>query len=157
MWSSDRTGLARSSADESTTLWLRLTVTLSSLRVLTRRTRFEGIFFSTPVDDDGFLHRSAHRPIHQATFFVIGNLLLIEVRFVAVRSNVSHHSLEQFSIDAVSNEIFVRPIRHCLGECPSLVIDKASQVFGEYNSRSVHAAIARIPPVPERNVTHRAF
>lgn len=99
---------------------------LSRLRLY--RPGLERILFTAPVDDDGLLYWHTDRPVHQAGFFVIADLLLIEAAPVSIRTYVFDRSFEQLTIDAIPNEILVWPVGQRAGKPPSLGINELPQV-----------------------------
>lgn len=95
------------------------------------QTTFIRTFLPAPVDDGRFANRSAHRPVEQSVFFKVDECFLVEGPFKSVRANVANQLQKKILINPLTNDVFVRPLRHRLGESPFCFAHEIPQFFGE--------------------------
>jgi hypothetical protein len=69
---------------------------------------------------------------HPIALFKVSDRAPVEVAFVAVGSDMRNRSFKKSFVDAAANEVFVWPLRHCLGESPTLAVDKCTDIVGEF-------------------------
>jgi len=56
---------------------------------------------SAPVDDGRLRKRRAHRPVHEARFFVVGDGLLVEPALVPVTADVDDQALDEPLVETI--------------------------------------------------------
>ena len=68
--------------------------------------------------------RTTHRPVEQAILFEIDQRTAVETALCTVLMSVPDERLEQVGVNALPDEVFVRPLRHCLCESPLFRVNK---------------------------------
>lgn len=99
-------------------------------------------FFLAPVDDGRLVDRIAHRPVEQSGFLKVDVCLFVESPLISVRANVANQLLKQISINPFTNNIFVRPLRHCLRESPFCFPHETLKFTGKLFRVFIHDAIS---------------
>src|SRR5450759_1231877 len=96
---------------------------------------FISVFSTASIDDRSLSNGRTHGPVHPIALLKVGDRAPVEATFVAVGSDAHNRSFKETFVDGAANQVFVRPLRHCLGESPTLAVDKCADMVGE----SLHA------------------
>src|SRR4030095_15902552 len=98
---------------------------------------FVGVLLTASIDDRSLSDGSAHGPVHPVALVKIRDRAQVKASLVTVGADVHNRSYKESLVNAATHQVFVRPLRHCLGESPTLAVDKCADVV----RKSLHACL----------------